>query len=225
MLYCMSVNMSHGSEPDEYSDHYVQNISGSVDTGVESSDYLYDLEPVSRRGIDSDELAELVAMRRFYRVEAFDANEGTPGSPGTILAEGSLGINLSPEEIPTRSTIENELSDEATVVNNQSDGDLFVRNYEEPGILDSWAGQVGNGFEDETSATGGAAGTSAAGERFINLKHEFGSGPYLDRTDELSLNLEAERFEAQFNGEVEVYYQLFWHVSEHEDQRARFSAR
>lgn len=221
----MSINME--SQTEEYADYHVQNIGFKlVMTGDESADYIHNTEAVSDRGIDSDELAELVAMYRSVNVKVFAEQEGGQAEPGSIRAEGAMGINLGPDELPTRTSAggEDVTNDPATVpINDQTGGKLFLTNYEEPGVLDVHRTTSKLGFEG--AGGGGGGNVPGLSERFINFRDNFGTGPFLDRTDDLSLQLEITEKNAapEVDMEVEVSYFLYWDIHEQPEGRASFA--
>jgi len=214
---------------DEYADYFTQTITPQViiDAGS-SADIIESTEPVSQRGIDSDEIAELVAMSRVFHLQAEDTQDVS--APGTLKGEVDLGINLSEGEFATQAGANNpttEVNDPDQVGGNfqPENGDLFrYANYEEPGVLDSCFGSIGSGFDDAATGKGGGTGGAATFERFINFRQNFGSGPYVDRTDDLTFHIEIslDNFD-NGKGTVQAIYVLYWDVEQMPEGRASFA--
>jgi len=227
----MSINMADSGSI-EYADHEVQVLSGRLtvegtsSNSAPSGDYIHNTEAVSDRGIDSDELAELVAMYRTVSITVTDEQSSGQAEPANVAAETTLGINLGPDELPTR-TAEvgtDVTNDPATiVVNDQGEGTFAVANFEEPGVLDVSRIQAKPGFE---GAGGGGSGSySTTAERSAHFQQDFGSGPYLDRTDDLSLSVEInpENIADGLDAQVEITYILYWNVEQMPEGRASFA--
>lgn len=221
----MSINMESSGR--EYADHEVQvlKMRGDPDIGADNSiDILHQTTPVSPRGIDSDELAELVAMRRWFNVKSFGEQDATQTEPGSVTVEADLGANLSPQELATRTTDGGtDVVAESQVINDQDTGSLIFGNYNEPGLFDSFSADATAGFNEIGDGTGGPGSGSRNEERFINFADEFGSGPYMDRTDDLSVHVEVSSLNAANDVEAEVYYTLYWNVQEMPEGRASFA--
>lgn len=191
----------------EYADHEVQTIGvQSLNKGTSELEELVQAEPVSERGIDNDELAELVAMRRIGTVQF----QGAQAGESPVLAEAGFGLNLTgdqenPTQLPTSNLlVETAESPEARTVLGELD---------DPGVLDTF----------HYGAVPPQSGGTAL-ERFVDLRETFGSGPYVDATDDLSFYLETEA--ASPDGDefkLELVYQLYWNVEEMPEGRASFS--
>lgn len=229
----MSINMD-GPGDVEYADHEVQVINQSIVFEGEGSgeatgaDFIHDTEPVSNRGIDSNELAELVYMYRALYLQVQNSDASNQTEVAELDCESTLGINLSPDELPTRaSNIGSDVTDDAatTVVSGQDDGTLNVSNFEEPGVLDVSRSTADLGFNEIGDGTGGPGSMNDSQERDMNFRSAFGSGPFVDRTDDLSLALEAGAINITEDIEVraEVTYILYWNVMEAAGGRGAFA--
>lgn len=188
----------------EYADHEVQYIGTNVSTTDGTSvDEEVNIEPVSQRGIDSDELAELVAM---YRTASIQPASSAAAGENTE-AETGLGLNLSgASESP------NDASSQATILDtNESGASLRVGEIDDPGVLDQVVAQV----------FGGTGATSTT-ERFVNFREVFGSGPFVDKTDDLTIYGELQP-DGTNQVKMETNYLLYWNVEEMPDGRASFS--
>jgi hypothetical protein len=203
----------------------VQVISGVVttDDGLPSGDDSQQLEsfeqlnPVSPRGIDSDEIAELVAMHRVAVIRF--GNVDSQSFANSLFGEGSLGININAEaEEPT------SISANAPTAEITDEGDFVRRiaSINEPGTLDNYGVGGSIPYVDASSGAGGT-GQAMAKERFFNFKNNLGTGPYVDYTDDLSLFQELEVNEVTDQAELETRYTLYWSVEEMPEGRASFS--
>lgn len=203
----MSVNMDMSGF--EYADHDVQVVAAKPrflggNAGNEIDDVIQ-LEPVSNRGVDSSAVAELVAM---YRYASIRTQEGSNAE--AVHFEADLGINLTDSELPTNLTnnATNELIEASSTGTYEGDGAISISNFEEPGVLDTLSATA---FIDWSE------------QRQYNFREELGSGPYMDRTDDLSIHLELEAQGQTGPVEAEIYYVLYWNVQEIEGQRQRFA--
>jgi len=226
----MSINMS---EPAEYADHEVQVLTSkmTIDTDLadgDSCEYITSVEPVSDRGLDSNELAELKHMYRKASISITQLNDNTQTELGEVVAEASLGINMGPDELPTRPTVTGSRVQDAsntTVVNDQDGGVFSVSNFEEPGILDFTSGGANAGFNEVGTGTGGGSHVTTPTERDFSFSDTFGTGPFVDRTDDIDLNVElvGSNLSDGVRAEYEVSYLLYWNVHEAEGGRGAFA--
>jgi len=234
----MSMNMDMEGGAAEYADHEVQVITNQISangTGANSSSetatMLDQLEPVSNRGLDSDELAELVAMYRIHFVDVDGVVRENQTEAGQVDSESAIGINLSEDEFPTQANANNATSAERRLIENQNDIASLARgsNYSEPGALDFTRGQITSGFYElvegpDTSGPQGSAGSGGVTkERFVDLRTTFGSGPYVDRTDDISVFAELQATNITGEPTVETAYILYWNVEEMPEGRASFA--
>lgn len=202
----MSINMDSGGV--EYADHEVQSLSfkvvndGTGPTGIEG-ELLAD--PVQQRGIDNDELAELVGMYRFAFLQPQGAMDQTNGD--VMDFEFNMGINTK-----GKSEALTDLSGNAEIAEDTvTGGGVTLGESDDPGILDG-GGIVGSIGND----------TGTVSERFIDFRDVLGSGPYVDATDDLVFQGEVSNNGSDtVNGEVE--YILYWDVEELPEGRSSFA--
>jgi len=201
----MSVNMENMTDDVEYSDHEVQNISALL-TGIspgDEADTFTRLEPLGQRGLDPNEVAELVAL---YRIVAAPNGE----------TEVDLMINGSKDESPSNAAgnITTGFLDGAPEdANGNNQGPLA--NYMDNGVLDT-----GAALNDPDPITA----TNQSGY-FVNFRSEFGSGPYVDANDDLGLHIEFDVPSDAPNSEtMQVIYRLYWHVVEVSDGIPEFGS-
>lgn len=220
----MSINMGESGGL-EYADHetqvlYCQNsISQNTDETFErETEIQYD--PVSERGLDNDELAELVGFYRVVNVLAKNEQGATQTQVGEVGAEVALGINLTGQEFPNQSNFNNGGEE----VLNDDTGSVSKNNYSEPGAIDvSGPIAVKPGAAPTTDSDITAGSQSFNEQRTFFFPDRLGSGPYLDATDDLSLKVEATKENVSAGTLVEVIYILYWDVQEMPEGRASFA--
>ncbi len=217
----MSINMGDSSGV-EYADHDVQVLyfraqNESGETGQVDEVLQYD--PVSERGLDNDELAELVGFRRTLTIYVEDEIDGPQSQPGNVIGEFGFGINLTEQEFAEQG---GQLAPNEDVDN----GTVEQFNRSEPGVIDSLAPFVIRpGLAPAADATVSAGGNSQNLSRTFFFPERLGSGPYIDSTDDLTLHVEAQKDNivdaAQIS--VEGSMVLYWNVEEMPEGRASFS--
>lgn len=196
----------------EYSDYEVQTVArrlGGVAAGSDDDkDKIYNVEPVyPNSGIDSDELAELVGLFRTATVDNFGG--------GQVSAEYDLGLNLSPQELPgrvLRAFNGRDVSDEGIVIRNQ-DSD----NINEAGLEGNDAGIL------DTNTLVAGVNNSSTSERMVNFRSMFGTGPFVDKTDDISIHMELEEKDNTAGNSFQVVTYLYWDVTEQPGGRASFA--
>jgi len=226
----MSMNMDMSGGSTEYADHEVQIITGQTDFtgsgGTEQVEVLDQLEPLSNRGLDSDELAELVYMRRHSAAYIDKVTEENQTSPGELYCEHSLGINLSGPEIPPNANANNPTSEQRTTVegspSNVTPTNVRGANYSEPGVIDFGTVIATSGY-DEAAGGAGAGASAMAKTRELNFRQAFGSGPYVDRTDDITVFAEMNSEQNVADVSLEMTYALYWNVEEMPEGRASFA--
>lgn len=194
-----------GDSP-EYADHEVQALGVNINQDTQgNNDKILDFNPVSERGIDSDEVAELVGMYRFGSLQLQAEQDQT--DQDAVVGEMSLGINTQAEQ--------EQLHDASERANIREAGDpgenLKIGEISDPGVLDT--------FQLSTVNAIGAAGTA---ERFLDFRGTFGTGPFVDRTDDLVIGAEASNT-AGDRFKLEGSYILYWNVHEMPEGRASFA--
>lgn len=215
----------------QYADHDVQVITNQVSVngsgGSDSITMLDQLNPVSNRGLDSDELAELVAMYRFHYVDIDDEIAEDQNNPGAMDSESALGINLSEPEVPNQANANNATAEDRRVIEATDEtiiNNVRGSNYDEPGALDFTRLQTTSGFVVTATDNGSGSGAgSKTSERFVNFRDAFGSGPYVDQTDDITVFIEASPNQLDAQGAVETGYTLYWNVQEMPEGRASFA--
>lgn len=226
----MSMNMDMDRAPStEYADHDVQVVTNQVTidcqaAGNDEAELLDQLNPVSNRGIDTDEVAELVAMRRHVSA-AYNAEAGVQTELNSVEVEADLGINLGQSEVPANANQESPTTSDRRLIK-EPDNLVAARgaNYDEPGALDSTKVIAGGSFNELADGTGGASDPGKVQESMINFRHQFGSGPYIDQTDDLTVFLEVEGFNTNGLAIGESTYELYWDVHEMPEGRASFAS-
>lgn len=224
----MSINMDSGGT--EYADHEVQVIYGqkTIQEGSGNAnadiDTVEQYEPVSDRGLDSDELAELVGFHRTVSVYATREEEATTTEPGDVLAEIGLGVNLSEQEFAEQSGAQQN----GTVVEDFDEGTIgqqnVVNNYSEPGVVDTMAPiTIAPSAAPTTDQDISVGGPNVERSRTMFFSEKLGTGPFVDRTDDLTLHSEVQTINANCRAVVEVIYVLYWSVEEMPEGRASFS--
>lgn len=207
-------------ESDSYSDMEVQHITAtaqSTDVGGIEFDYLVD--PLDG-DLDANEVAELVYYQR--RVSMNVNQDGSElGDASSARGEFGFGINLPNID----SHLLNRTNDGDTLQpNDGGSGQMPVNTVDDAGILDAVTVSVAHSFEDTSQGTGAGAEYSEPAEREIQFGQIFGHGPYVDRTDELSLGAEINNYGIE-NGRVDLHMdvQLAFATYEVEGGRAEFA--
>jgi len=216
----------------EYADHevqviYFQGTTEDVPNGEDAGfDEVIEYEPVSERGLDSDELAELVGFRGHFNLRHGLRDDGTQvNRPNEFFAEVGLGINLSLQEFAEQSNQNNGGERILTTPESSLDKD----NYAEPGVLDSWSGSSNAQFYDDqlvdtAAALGGGSAAQPQHEREMFFPDKLGSGPYVDRTDDITVHAEMNAGNIQgTQAIIEGSYIMYWNVQEMPEGRASFA--
>lgn len=223
----MSGDMAGGGMADEYADYEVQvaqlevQVDGEADGGPTTGDIdlIEQTEPVSDRGIDSDELAELVAFRTMLDTRIFSDNVEDQNQLGSVEYEADVGINLQNAELPSQSANNNTTAELQTFGN----GEATLINYSEPGVLDTFRYVEQAGFDDTTNGSGGPGATSAVTPRHINYRDLLGTGPFVDRTDDLTLSVEVSKSNVLSAAQGKLTFIGYWDVHEMPEGRASFA--
>lgn len=219
----MSIGMSQADET--YADFDVHHITHKITAPNSRDDPTQVVKreeqfEITERGLEPDELAELVAFRVETSINV-DHNAVPPAKPGSCVVEAGAGFNLSGQEFVQEggellATFDDDNSgtDDAQVRANDTDevGQLWFSNY-----------GTAITFEDEGSGTGGPAAASGRYPEVINLREMFGEGPVVDSVDDFTIR---HRFELS---SVDVYrvtsklnFSLYYRVMETESGRSRF---
>jgi len=171
-----------------YSDHEYQWIRHRVRflSGADAGPDLAEAEQPqfepTTRGLDTDELAELreVYVSASTRHQNNDAS--SQSEVGEVIGQGSFGINLDGGEFlrPGSNSIFRDVDGSGT-----DDLEIQVDDQEEPGLLGEFSTTATAGFVDATNGPGGSG--SAARQQYRLTFGPVGSGPVVDRTDDLDL--------------------------------------
>lgn len=219
-----------GSTATEYADHEVQAVSAvlTTDDGLSSTEdsataeIFKNFDPVSDRGLDSDEIAELVGMYRKATLRFGNVDGQSFGN--SMFAEGSLGVNIAGESEEFSSLSANAPTAERVDVTPDPDtADSFLSRFasiDEPGILDGTS--IGGSLPYIDGGGAGGSGQQEVTERWFNFRDTFGSGPFLDATDDLTLFQELEVNEVIDQAEFELAYILYWDTETVPEARRNF---
>lgn len=207
----MSVGGRSVNEEDvQYADHEFQTIrmqafEVSGDAADQASTRLY--EPLGGN-LQNDELAELVSIRGTLQCEVNeDPAEGNQSEAGTYGGQAEIGINTTGDERATSDMRDPNFGDE-----------------DSPAIL--YILQTGTGtspFVDTSAGAGGGGGSPQQNGDF-NFRDHFGTGPFLDKADEISVRTEVESKNTVLDVVAEAYWILGYRVYEIESQRPTFGA-
>jgi hypothetical protein len=186
-----------------YNDIEVQNVV--FDTIIEDSasetftapeEVEFQELEVTADGLDRNEVAELVAIRREAQLAPRAGGE-TADNNGHAAADVALGVNLEPPEFVVRAGGTNRVDTGA------SNGG--INDTDRSGQLDAFNLVV------STPGSGGAneARTSIA----LSMRSMFGRGPLLDRFDDLGvfkgLNRESMDTAVKLEGRYQLYYMVY----------------
>lgn len=227
-----------GSEAD-YSDYEYQQIEiqhpiTNSDGGDEESATAlsFGVEPLGARGgLDTNEVAELVAMR--YQVIIEPEPDGTQQTVGQVEFRGSIGSDLdSLRDIVNgggAGTADNAIGP-ADAILSDPDGVYDARD-SNPGQIDEFSrAEVFEVFQETftlahqgETGPGGGAGLSSSEKRSVNFRALTGRGPVLDASDELSIatTLIKDNVFPTISGIVSVH--LVWDVATVDDAGRAFS--
>lgn len=209
----MSVNPD-GPDGVTYSDHEVQHIRHDLDideTFSGSTETVTEEFNITERGLDNDELAELVHFT--VRTGIIQGGQATDDpNPGFVRMESGAGFNLAGSEFlldsPNSESITTGLTE-------------FTRNTDEVGQV--WSVQLSSTAPNFDSTNGAAASDEGNILQYsIDYRDKFGSGPFLDSTDDFNSKhvVTAENLDAAMR--VISIYTLVYDVQELERGRSRF---
>jgi hypothetical protein len=214
------------SQSESYADYEFQHISlqtglppgGETDDGVER---VFTFEPVDNSGIDNDELAEIVMIHRHVRVEDNKATSiNISDDPSRISAEYGLGINTeTPNEFAQN--FANNLTTEEIDESPSNVSRIAVTDSTDQ--LDFWGSTTQATFSDEANGNGGPAGSLAEDTFTFNFRDHFGTGPFLDRTDELGIFHELAKRGNDGDVVLDTQLKIAYEVHDVEGGRAAFA--
>lgn len=196
-----------------YSDHEHQQVTFIIENDDSANGEVEDVQKVEvngPRGLDADELAELVYLRR--QVSVID-NSGSTADDGTAEVEYGLEINTGnrDEFLPNLSGD----GEENPVDEGGNTSLLYVD--DDPGRLD---------YISTSMAFGGGKTSGPANlDRSVHYPGIYGSGPYLDPTDELGIFAEIDSNSVEQTGvfRLKVTLQMVWRIEEIPEGRSRYA--
>jgi hypothetical protein len=181
------------------------NVSPSGDTGDNSSDRSYE---VLGGDLQHDEVAMLANIRAVLVTEVTESPAAdSQDEAGAYGGKAELGINIDGSERFT--------SDQR---------DLNFGDEDNPGILSVLAtGSSSTPFVD-TSAGAGGGGGAPHDRQEINFMELYGSGPFLDKADDLTVRVESNAQNSVVEITSTVWWTLGFLVYEMENVRPTFGA-
>jgi hypothetical protein len=213
----------------EYADHEVQGVAVKGTLGGDSSsaefDEFIELDPVEPSYLDADEVAELVGYRVQISVDPADASGQEAGFVG---AEFDMGINMD-----ANAETLTQLGGNAQVLNRSGsdlrDGTNVSSDDNVVAGVNSIRGQLwgsrltlSQSFSSSSNSYGGAAPNP--NQHFDeDLRDKFGSGPYVDASDDLVFHIELNKFSYQPAVSSSIHAILYWNVETVEGGRPAFS--
>lgn len=204
-----------------YSDHEIHhvrqglNVLENQDAGNFAETNASQFE-ITQRGLDNDELAELVAFRVQYGVALGPVSSQT--APGTVRVEFGAGYNLQDEEFLqvggtfTTEDIDSSGTDDIQTVEADTD---------EVGQI--WAAQTGATLPIDDSTDGPGAGADVEFDNeMVDFRAMLGGGPILDATDDFTPRVRVDQNNAGVRVEAQAVYTLYYDVETMEGGRPRF---
>ena len=229
------MHMGGSDEGSTFTDFEYQHTSFSIGHFGQPNDanilYSNRVEPLeSRGGLESDEVAELVALRGYHQAGLDDIGDPATenSAPGSTETRGVLGVNLAEQETIedgtnlTESTKYEEVIRGNGTAGGDANGDTF--NIDEPGVFWHFDYAFQPAFLDNANGVGGGAASAATfGPETINYRQLFGRGPVVDTTDEIVGLTRMINSRQEYNVEAVGRYTFVWDVSTVEGQRKQFS--
>lgn len=225
----MSINMDQGSSSAQYADHEVQTIGVRLICEAEWNDGVIEprleFEPVHEFGIDNDELAELVGFYRNATIRFQLTQDNTQTELGDVNFESDFGINVTEEDVVGSAdefTIDTQEDlGPATVNDGTFNGRAIGGVHDNPGQIDHVQFYGSPSFNSSSGA--GGPGNGQEQDRTFFYPDKLGSGPYVDRTDDLVMLPEIEFQNCVSRVEAEITYILYWNLEEMPEGRASFA--
>jgi len=174
--------------------------------------------PITDRGLNPDEVAELVGMN--VRALVFSQADQPQDSLGSMTATLEAGFNLSGEEFLYGNYDELEqfdVDDSGTV-----DFENRSNSIDEQGLLWAQAMQFEKGYDDDSNGNGGAGGSGNHTEEWIPFRDRFGQGPIVDEIDDFSSKILLDLENMIATCEARATYSLYYNVMELEEARSRY---
>lgn len=211
----------------DYADFQHQNVvfrttyTGGANTGAKAAQSVEPLEATG--GLDVNEVAELVGISYSVVVGLQDQDQVLDGNtnPGTISAQGSIGINIddTSDLVLGNANVGGETQ---PLEGNDDVISGFVTTTDKDEIIDTYRMQQTPGFDDDVNGAGGGGSNHVYGPQVWNLRELFGAGPVLDGNDDLGhvVQLTADQTDADFAAHVDA--RLIWDVALVENARNKF---
>lgn len=205
-----------------YSDHEIQWLSNdyrfldAADAGPDTSLTDESQFSVTERGLDNDELAELVYMRADIQLGLESVGDQTTRNVFKALTD--FGANLSGTEFQANNPSRENFDVDSSGTNDFS---RFFKNTDEAGQFYSEALSVNIGHRD----TGNSVAAGPAIDRVqveLDYRDVFGGGPFLDSTDDLTARVLMDVENAIDACELRQRIMLAWDVQTIEGGRASF---
>lgn len=184
----------------------VQSVSPSGDaTGDSASDRSYD---ILGGDLQHDEVAMLANVRAVLATEITSSPaDDSQDEAGTFGGKAELGVNIDGTERATSDQRDPNYGDE-----------------DNPGIISVMqTGSSSTPFVD-TSAGAGGGGGAPHDRHEIDFLDWYGSGPYLDKSDNLTIRVEVSNQNTVAEVTSQAYYTLGFYVLEVDDIRPTFGA-
>jgi hypothetical protein len=222
----MSVHIG-GENETTYSDFEFQRLDTEIGfDGVgnsETTTVRFEAEVIENQGgLESDEIAELVAIHRDVHVAGDDFGSATTENtlPGNTEYRGVFGADLGEDDLvnsPSAPNREGEVLDGPDVSSTSA-----ITLTEEPGVFDFWDVVCHPGFADNANTLGGGASLQSE-QRTINFREMYGRGPILDPADDLSIVGFVVNNRQEYNVEAVARVECVWDISTVEGQRKQFA--
>lgn len=174
---------------------------------------------ITERGLDPDELAELVGLRVSATIGT-DVDPISQDEIGHITGWFQTGFNLSGDEFlvsqGTQATEDFDVDGSGT-----ADFRSFTRDTDEVGQLtaDRLDGYLG--YSDTTDGTGGAGGMPEL-NYVLNFRQMFGMGPIVDAADDFSTMVGLDINNVVAGATAKMTVSAYYEVEEYEHGRSRF---
>lgn len=177
----------------------------------------------TRGGLDTNEVAELVAIHRSVHIEPDDYDEDSPISPGGYEFRGVFGNDLEgeAEQFITPPAVGSDgITDVNGMAENQTSADSFGNN--QSAVFDFWDLQFGAPFASDAAGNAGGGSYNVL-ERTLPLRKWYGAGPVMDSGDNVGINATLVSNDAAI-GELTGTYKanLVWDIAEVDDAGSRF---
>lgn len=180
-------------------------------------------------GLDTNQLAELVAMRVTVDVSNDDFTT-VEGSPGTTQFRGVFGVNLNSGDDLLRNTEEVALVDPsqniedngALLFERNSNAQIRITSHDKDEVFHHFQATATSPFDNAGASTGGGGGYTFQVET-VAFRDLVGRGPVVDAGDNLSFVTQLVKNRVQAGAEGSVRMTLIWDVSEVNDAARRFS--